>query len=405
MPKIAVVTQTFPVREQPYRGHSVYQTLLRLKRWADVEVVSPQARYPSWLLPRNRTWARTDGSFCPPDFVTHYVPYPAIPVLTRPLNGWVCARWLRLHVEAVKPDLILNYWVYPDGYAAVRIARWLGVPVVVKAIGSDINRSQDIISKVMIKRVMQMANAVLTVSQDLRNKVIAMGIDPAKVTAIPNGCDVAVFRPRDRNQARQELGLREQDRVILYVGRMDVRKGLRELIAAGAALAEEFRTLKIIFVGDGPDSAELEKYVEQINARPFTMFAGVHTTENVARWVAAADVAALPSYSEGCPNTIIEALSCGRPVVATRVGGIPELVNEKVGLLVEPRNVDSLRAALRAALQRSWDEADIARTSTRSWEKVAAETFAVCESLLLRPTQRVLQGGVLAEQAGNRVLV
>ena len=92
----------------------------------------------------------------------------------------------------------------------------------------------------------------------------------------------------------------------------------------------------------------------------------------------AADLFCLPSYSEGCPNVVVEALACGRPVVATRVGGIPELVKGTCGMLIPPRDIGELRRALDAALSKQWDGEEIARTSRRSWKDVAAETFAVC---------------------------
>ncbi|HET8666735.1 MAG TPA: glycosyltransferase family 4 protein, partial [Terriglobales bacterium] len=105
--KIAVITQYFPVREQPYRGHSAYQTLLRLKKWAEIEVFSPQARYPRWLLPRNRPWASTDLSYSVEDFKVHYFAYPAIPGVTRIINGPVCAHYLEPLLRASRPDVIL----------------------------------------------------------------------------------------------------------------------------------------------------------------------------------------------------------------------------------------------------------------------------------------------------------
>ena len=95
----------------------------------------------------------------------------------------------------------------------------------------------------------------------------------------------------------------------------------------------------------------------------------------------AADVFCLPSYSEGCPNVVVEALACGRPVVATKVGGIPELVRDGCGILIAPRDAAELRGALDQALSARWDREEIARTSARSWASVAAETMAVCRSV------------------------
>jgi hypothetical protein len=97
--KWAVVTQYWPVREQPYRGHSAYQTIRRLTHKVDVEAFAPQARYPKGLLPRHRPWAQTDNSFAPADVPTKYFDYPALPFFSRYINGQVCALNLEPHIR------------------------------------------------------------------------------------------------------------------------------------------------------------------------------------------------------------------------------------------------------------------------------------------------------------------
>jgi glycosyltransferase involved in cell wall biosynthesis len=96
----------------------------------------------------------------------------------------------------------------------------------------------------------------------------------------------------------------------------------------------------------------------------------------------AGNLFALPSYSEGYPNVLVEALACGRPIVATRVGGIPEIVDDSTGVLIEPRDDAALERALVAVLDRNWDETRLSRRFSRDWAAVAAETRAVCESAM-----------------------
>ena len=102
----------------------------------------------------------------------------------------------------------------------------------------------------------------------------------------------------------------------------------------------------------------------------------------MARWLAASDLLCLPSHSEGCPNVVLEALYSGRPVVATDVGGTPELVDDTCGILVPKGDVPALADALARALARSWDADVISRTHGRTWDDVARETFEVCRSVL-----------------------
>src|SRR5262249_25814929 len=118
------------------------------------------------------------------------------------------------------------------------------------------------------------------------------------------------------------------------------------------------------------------------------LLTGKLAAAEVAAWMAAADVFCLPSHSEGCPNVVLEAISCGCPVVATRGGGAPGIVGAEGGILVPPERPDELAAALRAVLAKPWDRAAIAHSSARSWDEVAEETHEVCETVLERRSAR-----------------
>jgi glycosyltransferase involved in cell wall biosynthesis len=110
--------------------------------------------------------------------------------------------------------------------------------------------------------------------------------------------------------------------------------------------------------------------------------AGAQPPAEVARWMAASDLVTLPSYSEGHPNVLVEALACGRPVVATPVGGIPEVVDAESGILVPARDAQALAVGLAQALDRRWDEAALARKFSRDWRQVAEDTLQACEQAL-----------------------
>ena len=155
---------------------------------------------------------------------------------------------------------------------------------------------------------------------------------------------------------------------------------LRELLEATRALAPEIPRLRIALVGEGPMRAELASLAAQCGSE--VVFAGAQPPDEVARWMAAANLVTLPSYSEGHPNVLVEALACGRGVVATPVGGIPEVVDATSGVLVPPRDAAALVEGLRAGLARDWDETALARRFSRSWTVVAQETLHACEKAL-----------------------
>ena len=380
--KIAVVTRYFPSSAEPWQGRSAYQTLRVLARMTNLRVFYHNANYPSLLKPRSRNYGRLDASYSPPDVKTSYFNYPALPLFSRPFNGWMAARTLLPHVRRFAPDLIFSYFLYPDGYAALRIGRTIAVPVVAMSIGSDINRIGDPISYLHTRAVLREVDYLITVSGDLRNKAVAMGASPEKTRAVINGCDLSVFHVRDRFEARRKLGIDPASQVVLYIGRMDVKKGLRELVDAAVSLRTERTNLHVFLVGEGPDrpliksAIHANKAADYIHALPGCSF------DDVAVWMAAANLITLPSYMEGCPNVVIEALASGRPVVATNVGGIPEILSNECGRLVPPRDAGTLAQAVASVLDKSWDDKAISAHGSRSWEMVAGELLEVFESLV-----------------------
>lgn len=382
MLKIAVVTRYFPSSAEPWQGRSAYQTLRVLAREADVRVFFPNATYPSFLRPRSRIYDKLDASFRPPDVKVSYYDYPALPLISRPFNGQVAARTLLPHVRKFAPDIIFSIFLYPDGYSALQIGKALSVPVVAMSIGSDINSIADFISARHTRTLLREINFLVTVSEDLRKKAVLMGAPPEKSRAILNGCDLSVFHVRDRIEARTKLQIDQHSEVIVYIGRMDLKKGLRELVEAAAAMKPHRPRLQVYLVGAGPDRPLIEEAIRANNAGDYVHALPNCSPDDVAIWMAAADLVTLPSYMEGCPNVVLEALACGRPVVATNVGGIPEIMNDACGRLVPPRDSAALARALASVLDTTWDAAAISAQWSRSWNRVATELRDVLESVV-----------------------
>ena len=382
MPRLAVVTSYFPIRAQPYRGHSAYQTLRRMTSSMDIRVFCPFAAYPAFLRPRNFSYVRVDPSYSPSDVAAEYFEYPALPLVSRPFNGLVCAHSVLPYLETFQPDLILSYYVYPEGYAAISAGKRLGVPVILGAIGSDINRIPDSISAFLARKALREASFVLTVSEHLREQAIRLGASLERSRAVRNGCDTSVFRIADRSAARTALGIDAESEVVVFVGWIAPTKGLRELVDAMKSLRVSHPRLQLFCIGEGAFQAEMEARAIHAGLRDRIRFLGRRSSLEVASWLAAANIFCLPSYAEGCPNSVIEALACGRPVVATNVGGIPELVNSESGILVAPQDSEALADALKQALSRRWDEARISQHSQRGWDEVAEETRQICMQCL-----------------------
>ncbi|HEV2577218.1 MAG TPA: glycosyltransferase [Acidobacteriaceae bacterium] len=381
MLRIAVVSRYFPSSGEPWQGRSAYQTIRALSLQAEVHVFYPNSAYPSFLRPRTRLYNGLDKNYSPAGVSVSYHDYPAIPLLSRPFNGAMAASALLPHVRAFQPDLIFSIFLYPDSYAALQIAKKLHVPLVAMGIGSDIHSIADRISAKYTRTVLREADFLVTVSEDLREKALAMGASPERSRAIVNGCDLSVFHVRDRAEARRQLELDAESRIVLYIGRMDVRKGLRELVEASAKLRMDRPDLQVYMVGEGPDRPQITQAIEGAGAANYIHALPPCRPDDVALWMAAADLVTLPSYMEGCPNVVLEALACGRPVVATRVGGIPEIMSDACGRLIPPRDTSALAEALDAVVATSWDANSISAHWSRSWSTVAGELMDVFESV------------------------
>jgi teichuronic acid biosynthesis glycosyltransferase TuaC len=379
--KVTLVTPIFPIPAQPYRGHSEYEIVLALSKRADVNVICPFPRYPGWFQPRY-DHRHPDLSYSPSGVTTRYFEYPALPGVTRGINGLVCAKYLEPYIRETPPDVLCNFWLYPEGYATVAVARKLGIPSVVGSIGSDLNRFVDPISRWLTKLAMKRANLVVTKSEHLRQRAIDMGISASKVRTIPNGCNPAVFHLVGRGAARAELGIDDKAELVLFVGRLDTAKGIGELLEAFASLADRRPNLRLAFLGDGPGSAHLRSKAKHLRLEDRITLNGACSSPGVALWLAAANVLALPSYNEGYPNVVIEALSCGRPVIATNVGGILELVNEESGILIPPKDSRALAGAIEMVMNKRWDEPSISGQFRRSWDEAAGELLLICELAL-----------------------
>lgn len=391
--RILVVTSQFPIAGEPNRGRPLLQTISALSRLADVRVVSPVAMYPAWARPNSYLFRAPDATTRQVDGCeVTYAPYPAVPLLSRPLNGWLCGRAVDRAIAGFAPDVMLSYWLYPDAYGAMLAARRAGVPLVSGARGSDL-RVRDQVSRLLTRPVLSASRRLLVVSDDLGNVAVERyDMDPERIRVIPNGCDASIFHPASRAEARRELGIASEAQLIAYVGRLVPEKGLNELLDAVQSLSGACPQLELAMIGDGPMRSEI---AERLQAEPRLRvhMAGAQAPAEVARWMAAANLVTLPSYSEGHPNVLVEALACGRAVVATDVGGIPEVVDDGCGILVRPRDAAALAHALTRALDRDWDEKALSRRFSRDWNAVASDTLQACKEAV-GETRRALRADV-----------
>ena len=299
------------------------------------------------------------------------------------------ATWGPLYAASIAPavapyrgkiDVVLGSWAYPDGFAAVIAARILGVPAVVKLHGSDINSIAKLPGpRRMLAWALPRAARVVAVSKPLAEEAAALGVPRDRLAIVMNGVDASLFQPRDRAAARAALGLGAGP-LAVYVGNLKPEKGTLDLVAAWPSVLRHVPDATLAIVGGGPLRAEVEAQVAPLGER--VRVVGPQPLEQVPTWMAAADLLVLPSHTEGTPNVVLEALASGRRVVATSVGGVPDLItNRTLGQLVPPKDPDALADALVLALRHPYDPAEVARLGARGgWAASAAALHDVLKA-------------------------
>ena len=385
--RILVSSGIFPNRVLTNRGIYNLKAATALARYCDVRVVAPVPYFPAALrTPRYAWYAQVPRQDEVGGFAVEYPRYFVTPKVGRSLHGVFLYLSLRSFYRDVirrfAPDVILGYFAYPYGFANVLFGRAAGVPVVTFCRGSDIHsiarkRSQSRVIAWALRR----SAKVFAVSRALKAEVVELGVDADHVVVIPNGIEAERFTHTGRETARARVGLPAAGRVVVCVSRLSAEKGIDVLIDAVAHL--QTRNVRVVIVGDGPDETALVERARQAGVSDRVVFAGSRPHDEVPLWIAAADVAVLSSRKEGYPNAVVEYLACGRPVVATRVGGVPEILTSRdLGAMVDPEDPRALAQAVDGALARTWDEDAIARAGrARDWDAVAREMLSEFERI------------------------
>lgn len=375
-PRLLVLTNLFPRPTRPQEASYNRHQILALQKYMRVCVVAPVL----WterihdIFRSLRLMFKNRQDF---GIRAYYPTYFFTPKVLQHLYGSFykisVQRAFRRAILEFRPDIVLGCWSHPDGWAAVRLSRQYRCPVVVKVHGSDMlviiaeHRRRK-----RIAEALQSADAVVAVSQDLAKQAMELGVGPNRVHVISHGVDSRLFRPGNQSSARSKLRLRTAGPILLYVGNIKFSKGAGLLVEACSRLAKRGLQFHCYLVGRGSDAMAVRSVATRLGLLDRITLAGDWPQDWLPVWYQASDLVVLPSYSEGIPNVLREAMMCGKPFVATRVGGIPEITQFPIGRLVEPGDPDALADAIESALKEhpTFDPAAI-RNFCRSWDESA----------------------------------
>jgi len=319
--------------------------------------------------------------------------------------------------DGVRYDLLHgNFWM--SGWVAAQLRRQLGIPAVqiFHALGETKRRHQGEADtspdeRIAIERgvIRDVDRLIAQCPAEDSELVDDYGADPAKVVVIPSATNIAQFWPISRDEARRYIGLKTDEPIVVYVGRMLPRKDVRNLIRAAALVMRRSQIpFSLLLVGGeaaDPDPAKtpeievLQSLARQLGIRDRVRFTGKRQPHELRYYYSAGDIAVTTPWYEPFGLTPLEAMACGRPVIGSAVGGIKFTVQDgRTGCLVPPRDPEALANCLQTlleqpALRQQMGQAARARVEREfTWPMVAERTAHLYESLLTptetRPTIR-----------------
>lgn len=346
--KILTFSTLYPNAESPSHGIFVETRLRHLLenfRAVSAKVVAPVPWFPftSERFGRYGKFARVPDSETRNGVQISHPRYLQIPKMgmsqTPFFLAWASLPILkRMIADGYDFDLIDAHYYFPDGVAAVLLGKWLNKPVVVTARGSDINLISEFASpRRMILRAAREAVASITVSNGLKARMVQLGASAGKIHVFRNGVDLSLFQPIDRDRARAALGWRTK--VLLSVGNLLELKGHHLVIDAMRNLPE----YRLVIIGGGEERENLRRRCQTAAVADRVDFVSRVPQDKLKTYYGAADALILASSREGWANVLLESMACGTPVIATTVGGNPEVVScPDAGILLPERSAQSI---------------------------------------------------------------
>lgn len=359
--------------------------------------------------------------------VPHLVePWPQVRIIhvpagpEAPLDRWLLFPYLPTFVQEVRARtaseklsydvLHSHYWL--SGWVALELQRDWHVPIVqmfhtlgrMKNAVASGPQSREAPERTQVETdiVRRVDRIVAATPVDLSQMVELYGADASKITVMSPGVDLELFRPIPKAEARRYVGLRDDaERLLLFVGRLDPVKGLNVLLEAVCHLIRDLapsgqRSISLAVIGGDSESVEavrgeaicLDEVKERYGLKEMVAFLGSRSQDALPYYYSAADVCVMPSLYESFGLVALEAMACGTPVVASRVGGLPHVVRDgETGLLVPENDPEALADGLKRILT----DGDLGRrlgerahqvAQGYSWQQVAAATVQLYQELI-----------------------
>ncbi len=358
--RIAVLAAKFPPQDIGGAEISVYNFAKLASRRHEVHVITREQK-------ALKDKSRRDG------FTIHTVRCIG---RTQVLRYWSTARALAKRAREIKPDIIYSEALYSAGMAGAKAGKRLGIPVVIRLAG-EIYWTGGFIQRRLVRRIVKESGLVIALTEHMKREVLKYCPD-ARVEVVGEGVDYEFFRKSEKAKLPKNS--------ILYIGRFVKMKGVEYLVRAFKIVKEKVPDARLFLGGYGPEEKNLKRLAKDLRVRDIS-FLGPLGRSEMAGYLKACSVFALPSTSEGFPLTIVEAMTSGCPIVSTNVRGLPEIMKDgRNGLLVKPRDEKGLAEKIGYLLKNPRTRERFSRNNIKdarkySWERVVSSILEKIEAM------------------------
>lgn len=384
--RIIVISQMFPCKRHPTSA-IFFANLMRelASRVDELFIVTPRPYIPKFMTRFRKKWSKwyldpmvsTENGM---EIIRPYFLYlrgGKYEGINGILMHYSLSGLLKNLIESKKIDLILGYNMIPDGIAAVKLANHLKLPVAFWAIGSDVNDvvKSNRINYCLSQQCIENSNLILAESKDLENKIKQFSQKTLNIQTFYKGIDVSNFQNLPlKEDLLIKLNLDQGKRYILFVGRLIYDKGIYELTQTFNTIAKKYSNFDLILIGEELEREKLEVRFQNYGILNKVHFKGIIPHKEIAYYMKVSELLILPSWAEGLPNVVMEAMALGLPVVATDVGGIPEVLENGVtGLSVPVKDVEKLTESVIRMLE----DQDLREKCIANAQKLILEKFDV----------------------------
>jgi len=401
--KVLMLSGLFPRPENPLSGCFIPPVITELSRsGVHVRILSPVPWTPHLPLPFPRLRrVQKLASATPSSWLTDGIKVEAPRYLKLPHEldlgsyGYLYYLGVRKAVQKIYReegfDLIHGQMLVPDGFAAAMLGREFKKPALATELGyAAVLARGKLWERAQVRWALENLDQTVFVSQALADLTCSLATPRRPPKVVYTGLDAELFTPGDKKEARRKLALPMEGKILLHVGEHNVNKGVQDLLEAFRLLADHCRESFLYLVGAGSLDSLLTTKIKEYGLVDRIFLAGNQPHEQIPFWLQACDLVVHPTrYREGLPNALVEASAMARAIVATRVGGIPEVVtDQETGILVAPGDIRALAASIRQLLedpqlsQQMGEKGRKKALARFSWKRHGDEMIQIYQSVL-----------------------